>query len=648
MKYLKYVLLLILLLSLTAFSINTFAQTDPPPETCVVFFDDFEDGEIYSNPTWNPNIWAEWEIINGELHTEPKEESVGFFNELQLITPNYLEISFSGMLKANERGQLLLALSGFNSNGDKAGWHTIAIRKNLAEFYPQAGDGFILETLHDLDEYDYDVYPTPYIVYGSPEYDEYYHVRAVREDGIWTLYVNGEQVGTAVDQFDMLYTGRIDFGSSFAGAIFDNIQVITSCESPPEPSATPSPEPTDEPTPSETPTDEPDVPAETCVVFFDDFEDGEMDNNPTWNTSDGDWEINNGELLVMYVENKATSFYSGLDVTATDYLEFSATILITNPDVYEAGEASIGIIGTNASGEERYHALHVLKNLLFAPFTPTGFSLHTGIIGSETLDEQIVTGTPEFDTYYHLKAVRESGIWTLYLNGTPVGSDADYFGMTQVTSILIGTSNLNDAIFDDVQIIADCDGEPPTETPTPEPTDEPTPSETPSPEPTDEPTPTDTPSPEPTDEPTPSDTPSPEPTDEPAPSDTPSPEPTDEPTPSDTPTPEPTDVENTIICHLPPGNTDNAQTIHVGSQSAVDAHLAHGDTLGACPEPSSNENAHGNNPNANSNAVQASNNGKASENSNNGNNNSNANANNSNAASNGKGKGKGASQKNGD
>ncbi len=35
------------------------------------------------------------------------------------------------------------------------------------------------------------------------------------------------------------------------------------------------------------------------------------------------------------------------------------------------------------------------------------------------------------------------------------------------------------------------------------------------------------------------------------------------------------------ICHIPPGNSDNPQTISV-SQSAVAAHLAHGDTLGSC------------------------------------------------------------------
>lgn len=46
--------------------------------------------------------------------------------------------------------------------------------------------------------------------------------------------------------------------------------------------------------------------------------------------------------------------------------------------------------------------------------------------------------------------------------------------------------------------------------------------------------------------------------------------------------------KKTFICHIPPGNTGNPHTLEV-STSAVSAHLAHGDTLGACttntPEP---------------------------------------------------------------
>ena len=40
------------------------------------------------------------------------------------------------------------------------------------------------------------------------------------------------------------------------------------------------------------------------------------------------------------------------------------------------------------------------------------------------------------------------------------------------------------------------------------------------------------------------------------------------------------------ICHIPPGNPNNAHTITVGAP-AVPAHLAHGDTSGPCPQASS-------------------------------------------------------------
>jgi hypothetical protein len=38
------------------------------------------------------------------------------------------------------------------------------------------------------------------------------------------------------------------------------------------------------------------------------------------------------------------------------------------------------------------------------------------------------------------------------------------------------------------------------------------------------------------------------------------------------------------ICHYPPGNPGNAHTIVVDVAS-LPAHKAHGDTLGACPNP---------------------------------------------------------------
>ncbi len=47
--------------------------------------------------------------------------------------------------------------------------------------------------------------------------------------------------------------------------------------------------------------------------------------------------------------------------------------------------------------------------------------------------------------------------------------------------------------------------------------------------------------------------------------------------------PPPSEPEKVTLCHIPPGNPSNAHTIAVGA-AAVPAHLAHGDTLGPCPE----------------------------------------------------------------
>ncbi len=40
-------------------------------------------------------------------------------------------------------------------------------------------------------------------------------------------------------------------------------------------------------------------------------------------------------------------------------------------------------------------------------------------------------------------------------------------------------------------------------------------------------------------------------------------------------------AEKVVVCHIPPGNPDNARTIEV-SPDALDAHLAHGDVVGEC------------------------------------------------------------------
>ena len=53
---------------------------------------------------------------------------------------------------------------------------------------------------------------------------------------------------------------------------------------------------------------------------------------------------------------------------------------------------------------------------------------------------------------------------------------------------------------------------------------------------------------------------------------------------------DPADTKKTTVCHIPPGNPDNAHTICVGN-AAVPAHLAHGDFVGTCDCPGSDVDA---------------------------------------------------------
>jgi len=54
------------------------------------------------------------------------------------------------------------------------------------------------------------------------------------------------------------------------------------------------------------------------------------------------------------------------------------------------------------------------------------------------------------------------------------------------------------------------------------------------------------------------------------------------PTQGETSCPTPGNPNKLVICHIPPGNPDNSHEICV-DDSAVPAHLAHGDFLGKCP-----------------------------------------------------------------
>jgi hypothetical protein len=46
-----------------------------------------------------------------------------------------------------------------------------------------------------------------------------------------------------------------------------------------------------------------------------------------------------------------------------------------------------------------------------------------------------------------------------------------------------------------------------------------------------------------------------------------------------------TNPKKTLVCHIPPGNPDNAHEICVGNHAVAPHQAKHGDTLGVCAPP---------------------------------------------------------------
>jgi hypothetical protein len=74
-----------------------------------------------------------------------------------------------------------------------------------------------------------------------------------------------------------------------------------------------------------------------------------------------------------------------------------------------------------------------------------------------------------------------------------------------------------------------------------------------------------------------------------------------------------TEDSTLTICHIPPGNPNNPQTIQI-PLSALQAHLDHGDYLGACVQTPNNGNGNGNNNSGNGNNNNGNGNGNGNNN----------------------------------
>jgi hypothetical protein len=165
----------------------------------LVLFEDFNDGDMTNNPTWDIMNDA-YEIINGELHsdglnTQDTRWQNSYRMDLVFETADYIEMQYVGMLKSTGNPQIGrgIAVRIYNTDPQVRQAYMLEMNRGFVDGHPKCKYCFSLAIAANH---------TAYSLISSsfkPEYDRVYHVRAVRENGIWSLFVDGQLIGTAAD-----------------------------------------------------------------------------------------------------------------------------------------------------------------------------------------------------------------------------------------------------------------------------------------------------------------------------------------------------------------------------------------------------------------------------------------------------------------
>ena len=214
------------------------------------------------------------------------------------------------------------------------------------------------------------------------------------------------------------------------------------------PTATPSRTPTSTAThiPTATPT--------SPFVFTEDFNDGEIDNNPTWFPNNNvAYSVVDGQLHSDGVHADASDrytnwFISWTTFTANDYLEFSFKAMLKSSGNPQEGRGVKLLLGA-ANGNSQYDLR--IQNGYVDGFPINHHSISFGYGANETLYDLVVSNfTPEYDRFYNLKVIRSAGVFSLYVDDVLIGQASDPLGITQFGSVHLLT--VGSGVIDDIQV----------------------------------------------------------------------------------------------------------------------------------------------------------------------------------------------------
>jgi hypothetical protein len=166
-------------------------------------------------------------------------------------------------------------------------------------------------------------------------------------------------------------------------------------------------------------------------------------NNPTWNSiANNAYSIVNGELhsdgLIMDQSDRYRNVYrSDVSLQALDYLEFSYRGLLKQVGNPQTGRGTkVIIIGTDGNN----YQLNIQRGFVDS-FPNNKFSLSLSAGTSTQFDLVVTSFQPDYDQIYDIRAVRQSGIWTLYISSsTMTCSMAKLTASGQRIWVSIGTS----------------------------------------------------------------------------------------------------------------------------------------------------------------------------------------------------------------
>ncbi|MEM7131092.1 MAG: hypothetical protein AAF702_32520 [Chloroflexota bacterium] len=196
----------------------------PEPNADVLFFEDFSDGELDNNPTWIPSNNA-WTTTGGQLHADGLNVDgsgryrSGFSTNVSFEVEDYLEISFRGLLKQSGNPQEGRAIQSNLVDSGSGNAYQLRIQNKQTSGFPVNQMSFALATpgdnFVDLITSDF-----------APDYDQFYTIRAVRQNGWWTLYVDDEVIGTVADPLGL--TNFDNFWFDLVGSVVvDDIEIKT-------------------------------------------------------------------------------------------------------------------------------------------------------------------------------------------------------------------------------------------------------------------------------------------------------------------------------------------------------------------------------------------------------------------------------------